>query len=156
VSTRLQLPLPAGSQSPPAFPNRCVNCGAAREAESRLTLKRLVMRGQRQVEVSWQADIPHCLRCARATKSVFLAGCIPFVLGFILVGLVAFGAAVYGASAIGLDEMGDGDSPNSLVLGAAAGLFGGLIGAVVFELAARIVLIPLLGLAVLRAPLLAA
>jgi hypothetical protein len=155
MATTFQLPLPAAGQRSPSFPNRCVNCGEARETESRLLLKRLVMRGQRQVQVSWQADIPHCRRCARATKSVFLAGCIPFVLGFVLVGLTAFGVTTYGASAVGLDEIGDSETINSLVLGAAAGLIAGLFGGFVFELAARITLIPLFGLALLRAPLLA-
>jgi hypothetical protein len=153
MSAAFQLPLPTAA-SPAVFPDRCVNCGAPREASSRMLLKRLVMRGQRQVEVSWPGEIPHCQRCARATQSVFLAGCVPFALGFIMVGLVAFGAAFYWASVVGLDEMGDGDTPNSLILGAAAGLFAGLAGALVFELAARIVLIPLFGSALLRAPLL--
>ncbi|MEP7357353.1 MAG: hypothetical protein ABI847_08965 [Anaerolineales bacterium] len=155
MTTPLQIPLPARGQGQPIFPKRCANCGRPPEAQSRLLLKRLVMRGQRQEQVTWQAEVPHCRQCARATKSVFLAGCIPFVLGFILVGVIAFGVVSYGASAYGLDELGDGESPNSLIVGAAAGLFVGLLGAFGFELGARLVLLPLLGPALLRAPLLA-
>lgn len=139
------------------FPDRCVSCGGPKETESALALTRLVARGRRQEQASVRLQVPHCLRCARATKSVFLAGCIPFVLGFVLVGAAAFLLTVYGSWVFGLDELqspGQTQTP-SLVLGAGAGLFGGFVGGFVFELLARLLLIPFYGSSLLRAPMLA-
>ena len=39
MPTTFHLPLPARNPSPPAFPKRCVGCGAAPDTESRM-LKR--------------------------------------------------------------------------------------------------------------------
>jgi len=50
--------------------------------------------------------------------------------------------------------MGRPENANSLVLGAAAGLFGGIAGGFIFELVARLLLLPIMGRALLRAPLL--
>jgi UPF0716 family protein affecting phage T7 exclusion len=139
------------------FPDRCVSCGGPQETESALVLTRLVARGRRQEEASVRLRVPHCGLCARASKSVFLAGCLPFTLGFLLVGAAGFLLAVYGSWVFGLDEAqapGQAQSP-SLVLGAAAGLFGGFVGGFVFELLARLLLIPFYGRALLRAPMLA-
>jgi hypothetical protein len=139
------------------FPDRCVSCGGPKETESALALTRLVARGRRQAQASVRLQVPHCERCARATKSVFLAGCIPFVLGFVLVGVAGFLLAVYGSWVFGLDELqspGQTQTP-SLVLGAGAGLFGGFVGGFVFELLARLLLIPFYGSSLLRAPMLA-
>ena len=155
MSTSLHLPLPARNPSPPVFPKRCVGCGAAPETESRLVLRRLVMRGQKQEQVALNCLVPHCQRCARATKNVFMAGCGPFVLGGVLVALVVFVAVAFGASLAGLDEMGQPGQANSLILGAFVGLIAGLIAGFVFEVLARVVLLPFFGPALLRAPLLA-
>ena len=149
------MPLTAARTWEGAFPALCVSCGGAKEAESALALTRLVARGRRQEQVSVRLQVPHCQRCARATKSVFLAGCIPFMLGFVLVGIAAFLLAVYGSWLFGLDEYGRPEQSPSLVLGAAAGLFGGLAGGFLFELAARLLLIPFYGRSLLRAPMLA-
>ena len=151
------MPLTAARTWEGTFPARCVSCGGVKEAESALALARLVARGRRQEEVSVRLLVPHCERCARATKSVFLAGCIPFMLGFLLVGAAGFLLAVYGSWVFGLDELqspGQAQTP-SLVIGAGAGLFGGLAGGFVFELLARVLLIPFYGAALLRAPMLA-
>ncbi len=149
MSTTLHLPLPARNPSPLACPKPCVGCGAA--PESRLVVHRLVMRGQKQEQVALTLLVPHCQRCARATKTVFMAGCVPFVLGGLLVGLVVFVVVAFGASLAGLDEMGQPGQANSLILGAFVGLIAGFI----FEVLARVVLLPFLGPALLRAPLLA-
>lgn len=120
-----------------------------------MLLQRLVMRGQKQEQVSLDLRVPHCARCARATKTVFMAGCVPFVLGGLLVGVAVFVLVFLFAARAGFDEMGDGDTPNSLILGAFVGLFVGLAGGFVFEVLGRVVLLPFLGPALLRAPLLA-
>lgn len=150
------MPLTAARKWEGAFPRRCVSCGGPEEAESALALARLVARGRKQEQVSVRLQVPHCGRCARATKSVFLAGCIPFALGFVLIGAAGFALAVYGAWIFGLDEgqAGRAQTP-SLVLGAGAGLFGGFAGGFVFELLARLLLIPFYGDSLLRAPMLA-
>jgi len=120
-----------------------------------MALDRLVMRGKRQEAVKLKYQVPHCNRCARSTKTVFLAGCIPFVLGLLLVGVAVFLAVAYGASMLGLDDAGKPNNSNSLVLGAAAGLFAGLVGGFLFEVMARIILLPVMGRGLLAAPLLA-
>ena len=149
---KFHMPLTAARTWGGTFPDRCIACGGAKEAESTLGLSRLVARGRTQKEVSLRLQVPHCVRCARLTKSVFLAGCIPFALGFVLVGAASFLLAAYGSMWLGLEEHGtQGQSP-SLILGAAAGLFAGLAGGFLFELAARLLLLPFYGRALLSAP----
>lgn len=139
------------------FPSRCLSCGAPKEAESTLTLHRLVARGQSQVEVAVKLPIPHCARCARTTQNVFLAGCVPFVFGFGVLGFSAFGAVFLGVSWLGLDAAPlQPDTPlPSWVLGGLAGLLAGFIGGFLCEVLARFLLFPVFGQALLRAPLLA-
>jgi hypothetical protein len=69
---------------------------------------------------------------------------------------VALAAGWYGAVIFGLDEVGPANprTPNSLVLAAAAGLFGGIAGGFVLELVARVLLLPVFGRALWAAPLL--
>ncbi|MCM3869096.1 MAG: hypothetical protein ND895_00185 [Pyrinomonadaceae bacterium] len=155
MSHTLQISLTPDLYRPVVFPDRCVCCGATREAESTLALNRFVMRGKRQEAVTLKYQIPHCRRCARSTKTVFLAGCIPFVLGFLVVGLAVFLIVTYGASIRGLDSYGQPNNSNSVVLGAAAGLFAGIVGGFLFEVMARIILLPVMGRGLLAAPLLA-
>lgn len=140
-----------------SFPDRCVCCSAPKEAESTLAVSRLVTVGKRQrqeqVKHSWR--VPHCRRCAGSTKSVFLASLIPFCLGLVVFGVVAFGAVTAGGWIVGLDDYGQPNNANSLVLGACAGLLAGLLGGLLFELLARVVLLPWYGRGLLSAPLLA-
>jgi len=154
MSIKIQVPV-VDSKLAAVFPEVCVCCGAPREVESALVLGRQVARGKRQESITVKFDVPHCERCGRTTKAVFLAGCIPFVLGFVLVGLGVFGVVAYLALGSGLDDHGKPGNSNSLLLGAAAGFFSGLIGAFVFEVAARVVLLPFLGRGLSNAPLLA-
>jgi hypothetical protein len=150
-----RIPLLAANQRLLSFPDCCACCGARKHAESKLALNRLVMRGQRQVPISVNYPIPHCQSCAQSTKAVFLAGCIPFALGFLLIGGAAFVWVALGASYFGLDNYGQPTNANSLVVGAAAGLFAGLVGGFLFEVGARVLLLPIFGKALLQAPLLA-
>ena len=76
-------------------------------------------------------------------------------LGLLLVGGGVFGVVTLAASAYGLDEMGNPNSFNSAILGAGAGLFAGFVGGFVFELLARVVLLPVYGRALWQAPLMA-
>lgn len=138
------------------FPNRCIACGAAKEAESTLLMTRLVTdkETEEQEPVTLKYPVPHCARCARTTKAVFLAGLIPWALGFLVLGGTAFAVVGWGAFRRGFDSVGAPHNANSLVLGAAAGLFAGLVGGFVGELVGRVLLAPFLGRALLRAPLL--
>jgi hypothetical protein len=81
---------------------------------------------------------------------------VPFVLGGLVVGLAVFALVFVLAARAGLDESSVGAQWPSLILGAAAGLVAGLVAGFVFEVGARVVLLPFLGPALLRAPLLAA
>jgi ribosomal protein S14 len=136
------------------MPRRCVSCGAPQTTESTLALSRLVMRKNRQVPLEFRLGVPHCEACARATKSLFLIGLIPALLGFLLAGGAVFVAVVYGAWTIGLDEYARPQDTPSLVLGAFFGLLAGIVGGLLFELVVRLVLLPFLGRAMLRSPLL--
>lgn len=120
-----------------------------------MVLNKLVARGQRQEPVDLTLVIPHCGRCARGTKAVFLVGCVPFVLGLLIAGVITFGLVTFQGWKWGLDEMGKNGNANSLVLGAAAGLFVGLLGGFLFEVVARVLLLPIMGRALFDAPLLA-
>jgi hypothetical protein len=121
-----------------------------------LNLSRLVAHGKRQEQATLKLNIPHCARCAQLTKSVFLMGCVPFAAGGLLVGLAGFAGGFVLAVRLGLDEVDTEEVWPSLLVGAAAGLFAGLIGAFLAELAARLVLLPFYGRALLGAPLLTA
>jgi hypothetical protein len=156
MSQIFRIPISAKSQSLIDFPNRCVCCGAPKQSESTLAINRLVTRGKRQEQITLKYPIPHCQTCARSTQAVFLAGFIPFVLGTLVIGGVTFVGVALGASVLGLDDYGQSTNANSLVLGAAVGLFAGLIGGFLFEVAARLLLLPIFGRALWQAPLLAA
>ena len=66
--------------------------------------------------------VPHCDTCYRGTKAVFLAGLLPFLAGFILLGGAAFVLTAFYASELGIDRNSVPGSANSLVVGAAVGL----------------------------------
>jgi hypothetical protein len=68
----------------------------------------------------------------------------------------AFAAAYWFAVVSGLDNFDVDEGWPALILGGAAGLLGGALGAFIAELAARLVLLPLFGRALLSAPLLTA
>lgn len=141
---------------PPVFGDRCVGCGASPVATSNLAMARLVPRARgRQEAVSLTWPVPHCAACARATKAVFLAQFVPFALGFLAAGGAALAATWYGATRAGIDEVGAPNprTPNSWVLAGAAGLAGGIAGGFVAELVARVLLLPVFGAALWRAPL---
>jgi hypothetical protein len=151
------VPIPNGFAPELTFPKRCVSCAKQAETTSRLMIVKNIARRQgrgKQQTVRIQFDVPHCAGCARSTKSVFLAGLIPFAIGFLLTGGIAFVAVGWWAARAGLDDMGQPSNANSLVLGAAAGLFGGIAGGFLLELVARLLLLPIMGGALLRAPLL--
>jgi hypothetical protein len=155
VPTTVTRAVSGGDQ--PIFSGRCVGCGAPATTSSNLAIAKVVTGpsgGQRPVKLTYA--VPHCTACARSTKAVFLAQLIPFALGFLVVGGVALASAWYGANLFGLDEAGQTNprTPTSLVLAGAAGLFGGIVGGFVVELAARVALLPFFGSALWKAPLL--
>lgn len=139
---------------PVVFPARCVGCGGATSVTSTLAFSKVVTNARgRQAPVHVALPVPHCDACARLTRSVFLVALIPFLLGFLGIGGAAFVVVGFGAAALGLDDVGRPNNTNSLVVGAAAGLAGGIAGGFVFEVLARVVLLPVLGRALLQAPL---
>ena len=153
MATTLTTVLPE-DETALVFPERCVGCGAAPTTRSRLSFAKVVTSARgTQAPVHRKVAVPHCDACARTTKAVFVAGLVPFALGFLVAGGAAFVVVALNASVAGLDEIGRPNNANSLVLGAAAGLGAGLVGAFVCELAARMLLLPLFGGALWRAPL---
>lgn len=154
MARSFRLPLPAANPDKIRFPNRCVCCGAPHHADSTLGVSRVVQRKRRQEPVVLRYAVPHCDKCHRGTKSVFLAGLLPFLAGFVLLGGAAFVLAAFYASALGIDRNSVPGSANSLVVGAAAGMMIGLVGAFLFEGAARLLLLPFFGQALWQAPML--
>jgi hypothetical protein len=155
VSTTLTVAVPRADQAPLAFPERCASCGARASTESTLAVTRLVTRGSgRQTPVALRWQVPHCELCARATKATFLAQLLPFLAGFVAVGVTAFVATWMVAARTGLDDVGQPDPMRSLVVAAAAALAGGLAGGLVAEVAVRVLLAAVFGSALLQAPLL--
>ena len=148
--------MPGGLAPKLTFPARCVSCATAADTTSRLLIAKNIPRrsGRGQQTVRIQFDVPHCAACAWSTKAVFLAELIPFAVGFLLAGGTAFVGVGMWAAQSGLDDAGRPEKSYSLMLGAAAGLFGGIAGGFVLELVARLVLLPIMGKALLRAPLL--
>ena len=162
VSRTFRIAVPPNDDAPPlTFPSRCVGCGGPHETESTLLVARQVMRerGRRakpqQKTVTFKYAVPHCARCARATKAVFLAALIPCLLGLLVVGGAVFVVVTVGAWRLGLDEGGRPEHQPSLVLGAFAGLVAGIAGGFVFEVVGRLLLLPFFGRSLWRAPLLA-
>jgi hypothetical protein len=77
------------------------------------------------------------------------------VLGFLVLGIIAFGFVTLEGWKLGLDDMGRHGNANSLVLGFAAGLLAGCLGGFLFEVVARVLLLPFFGNSLWSAPLLA-
>jgi hypothetical protein len=152
VSRTFLIPVAAGRPPALVFPSRCVNCGAPPESESALVVARLAERDGEQVEVTFRYAVPHCRRCASATRALFVAGMIPFLAGFAVAGVAAF--VTVAADASPLDTSPTGGRVPSLVLGGAAGLTAGLLGGSAAELLARLLLWPVWGRAIAEAPLL--
>lgn len=155
MPTTVRLTIPSCGRSI-AWPSRCVGCGAAPTTASRLIVTRQVAKAGRQSPLTFTHEIPHCAACARSTKAVFLAAFVPFAIGFLAAGAAGLAFGWYGATVFGLDEMGPTNprTPNSLVVAGAAGLFAGIAGGFLLELAARVVLLPFFGRSLWRAPLL--
>ena len=73
-----------------AFPEQCVGCGGARHPASKLAFSQVVTNAHGgQAPARRTLAVPHCEACARMTKAVFLAGLIPFVVGFLSAGIVS-------------------------------------------------------------------
>jgi hypothetical protein len=154
----ITVPIPGGETPAVVFPSRCAGCGGAPVTTSKLAIARLVPgRSGAQRPVTVSLDVPHCAACASATKAVFLAGFIPFALGFLVAGGAAFLFAGWQSLVWGVDEgptAGPPRTPAALVLAALGGLLGGVAGGFIAELVARAMLLPFFGRALWRAPLL--
>ena len=155
MATTLTIAVTDDDPASLVFPDRCAGCGRSATTASMLSFAKVVtsVRGT-QAPVHRKIAVPHCDACARSTKAVFLAGLIPFALGFLIAGGAAFAVVAFNAAIAGLDDIGRPNNANSLVLGAAAGLVVGVIGAFALELVVRLLLLPVFGAALWRAPLL--
>src|SRR5215211_3211585 len=102
------VPIPGGFAPELTFPARCVSCAKTAETTSRLAIARNMPRrsGRGHQTVRIQFDVPHCAACAQSTKAVFLAGLIPFGIGFLLAGITAFIVVGMWAAVSGLDDAG--------------------------------------------------
>ena len=149
-----QLPLEFGKPDQIRFPDCCVCCGAPRQANSTLTVNRLIMRKQRQEAVTHQYAVPHYEQCHRGTKAVFMATFLPFLAGFLLAGGLTFIVVTLYAHDLGLDSNSIRGINNSSIAGGADGLIVGFVSAFLFEGLARLILRPVFGPALWQAPML--
>lgn len=154
MTTSFQLPLESGKPGQIRFPDCCVCCGAPQQANSTLTVSRLVMRKQRQEAVTYQYAVPHCEKCHRGTKAVFVASLLPFLAGFLLAGGLAYILVTVYTMDLGIDRNHIQGINNSSIAGAAAGLLVGLVSAFLFEGLARLILRPFFGPSLWQAPML--
>lgn len=150
-----RIPFPAAEPDQLRFPERCICCGAPPQENSTLVITRLVKRKRKQLIETLHYSVPHCERCFKGTKAVFLASLLPFAAGFILLGGAAFLAAVFYTSELGVDLNTTPGTNNSFILGGAAGLLMGFLGGFIVEGLFRLILLPFYGRALWQAPLLA-
>ncbi len=155
MAQTFQLPVTPKGEVAAVFPQQCVNCGQTAVTKSKLMFARQVQVKKRTKQLTINLSLPHCQSCAQASKNQFLAGLIPFGLGFVGVGATVFVLVTLYASYLGLDEGTQSGTYGSWVLGGAAALIVGFAAGFVVELFARILLIPVWGRALWHAPLLA-
>jgi len=149
----IEVALGADRQRSLVFPSRCVSCGSQPTTQSPLVITRLITRDDEQEAVTLRYGVPHCQRCARSTRATFLVALTSFLLGFLVVGSLAF---FFGWKGVAwLDEYGRPANANSLLVATGVGLVAGLAGGLAFELAARLLLLPVFGWTLLLAPPLA-
>jgi hypothetical protein len=156
LSKSYRLSYPSAAPDQIRFLTHCVCCGSPAQASSNLVVTRQVQRKRKQETEILHYPVPHCDRCHRGTKAVFMVGMIPFLAGFIVLGGGAFLWLMVYASNQGIDQNIVPGSMNSITVGAAAGLVVGLVAGFLFELLARLLLLPLFGQALWQAPLLIA
>ncbi len=149
-----RIPFPSAEPGQIRFSSHCVCCGLPAQATSNLVVTRQVKRKRKQETEILHYPIPHCEQCHRGSKATFLAGLLPFAAGFILLGGAAFLITMFYAVDQGIDQNTIPGSNNSTVVGGAVGLIIGMLGGFLFELLARLLLLPIFGKALWQAPLL--
>ena len=154
MSKSYRLSYPSAEPEQIRFPNHCVCCGKPAQVTSNLAVTRQIKHKSKQETEILHYPVPHCGRCYRGTKAVFLAGLLPFLAGFVVLGGSAFVVTMIYTTNKGIDQNIVPGSNNSFVVGAAAGLVVGLVAGFLFELLARLLLLPLFGRALWQAPML--
>ena len=136
-------------KNPPAlkFPERCVNCGKAKETTMRITLNMGVQKRSRTVTM--QLTVPMCAACVAKERGVAKVTLIPFLIAGLLIGIVVFLSVVLivpkgtTSQTIGFP----------LVVGAFAGLIVGIIGGTVVEFFVKLLAVPFYGNLLTQRPL---
>lgn len=139
------------------FPEQCVCCGNAKEAEVPMNVKRLVMKGQKQVEQSATVQVPLCLRCKRADQRVLLLRIGSFAIGLLVVGLAGVILMVVADAKVGIiDETTNIPSQPGAWLTLVCGVpfIAGTISGFLFEAVVKVLFIPVMGRALYYAPFL--
>jgi hypothetical protein len=153
---RFELP----AEAEPTFPTMCHCCGRAAEVDRKLTVSRLVARGQRQESVQKQYAIPLCTRCGRADDRIALLSWGSALLGIGLITAAAFVGLLYAQGLLqraginlGYGEVISERGNGLIILGAIAFLVGVLGGGLVEGLI-KMLAIPFFGRALYWAPFL--
>jgi hypothetical protein len=144
----VQIPI-QDKKNPPMlkFPDRCVNCGKARTETLGMTLQMGVQkRGQ---AVTMDFKVPMCNECASKERSIAKVTLLPFLLAGLILGLAVFLPVVFLAPA--------GTSTQTLslpwIIGACAGLVGGIAAGTAVELIVKTLAAPFYGKLVMHRPL---
>jgi hypothetical protein len=136
-------------KNPPVlvFPDRCVNCGKAKETMLGISLQTgLQKRGQ---PVLMKLDVPMCNVCAEKERGIAKVTLVPFLVAGFVIGLMVFIPVLLIAP--------DGTSTQTLnmpfVIGGAAGLIAGLLGGTIVEFLVKMLAVPFYGKLVTQRPL---
>jgi hypothetical protein len=157
MARRFERPLSGGTVAA-TFPDCCVSCGGPRAAEGTLTLEPPASAAPRRRRRGAPRRIvlkaPLCARCFRADQVSFLVSLGAYAAGGVAIAVTVFVALVIlDLRFLGIftgERTANGQEPVMvlLLLAAIAGLLGGLV----VEALARIVLLPFMGRVFFHAP----
>lgn len=152
----MRFELPADTE--PIFPAMCHCCARAAEVDRKLTVSRLVARGQRQESIQKQYAIPLCARCGRADDRIALLSWGSALLGIVLITAAAFVALLYAQGLLqraGIN-LGYGEviseRGNGLIIIGAIAFIVGVLGGGLIEALIKVLAIPFLGRALYWSP----
>lgn len=151
---RFEMP----AERAPIFPAMCLCCGRAAEVERKLSVSRLVARGQGQETVQKQYAVQLCGRCARADSRVAVLSWGSVLLGMVLITVGTFVALLFAQGVLyrsginlGVGEVIN-ERGNDLILFGFIAFIVGVIGGGVVEALVKVLGIPFFGRTLLWAP----
>jgi hypothetical protein len=130
-----------------AFPDRCVNCGKPKTRTWSVKLSTGAQKRGQMIEL--EMDVPLCAECAAKENKIANVTWLPFAIAGLLAGVVVFVPVML------LSPEGTTAQTMNMpyILGAAAGLFTGMIVGTLVELGLKMAFAPIYGKLLLKRPL---